>query len=160
MRFLAADQAKARAFARAAGISQARDPGLPARADPVVLRADTRVTSHGFRGGTATSFQSVLQAGTAVLVDRLRHAACPVRLRKPAEAAGRRQGRRGAHGPVLGGYQPDQVVVIKPTIQMINNLVIVNIVNNTWIERKAGTDGDEDKRPDVPPPYTRTTSPT
>ena len=33
------------------------------------LRADTRVTNHGFVDGHATALQSVLQAGTAVLVD-------------------------------------------------------------------------------------------
>jgi len=36
----------------------------------VVLRYDTRVTNHGFANGVATPYQSVLQAGTAVLVDR------------------------------------------------------------------------------------------
>ena len=36
---------------------------------PTVLLYDTRVTNHGFANGRATAFQSVLQAGTAVLVD-------------------------------------------------------------------------------------------
>ncbi|WP_230202801.1 DUF6777 domain-containing protein [Parafrankia discariae] len=36
---------------------------------PVVLRADTLVTNHGYKSGSATSFQAVLQAGTAVLVN-------------------------------------------------------------------------------------------
>jgi hypothetical protein len=36
---------------------------------PVELRRDTRVTNHGFRDGVADARQSVLQAGTAVLVD-------------------------------------------------------------------------------------------
>jgi hypothetical protein len=35
----------------------------------VRLRFDTRVTNHGFSDGEANPFQSVLQAGTAVLVD-------------------------------------------------------------------------------------------
>jgi len=38
---------------------------------PVVLRYDTRVTNHGFVNGVAVPHQSVLQAGTAVLVDSL-----------------------------------------------------------------------------------------
>ena len=37
---------------------------------PVLLRADTRVTNHGFANGKATTLQSVLQAGTAVLIDK------------------------------------------------------------------------------------------
>jgi hypothetical protein len=36
---------------------------------PVLLRADVRVVNHGFKSGRATPRQSVLQAGTAVLVD-------------------------------------------------------------------------------------------
>lgn len=36
---------------------------------PTVLLYDTRVTNHGFADGRATPRQSVLQAGTAVLVD-------------------------------------------------------------------------------------------
>jgi hypothetical protein len=36
---------------------------------PVALQTDTAVTNHGFDSGVATPFQTVLQAGTAVLVD-------------------------------------------------------------------------------------------
>ncbi len=35
----------------------------------VILQVDTRVTNHGFRDGAANAINSVLQAGTAVLVD-------------------------------------------------------------------------------------------
>lgn len=37
---------------------------------PVVLQADTWVTNHGFSGSAATPFQSMLQRGTSVFVDR------------------------------------------------------------------------------------------
>jgi hypothetical protein len=37
---------------------------------PVTLTRDTRVTNHSFIGGRAVAFQSILQAGTAVLVDQ------------------------------------------------------------------------------------------
>jgi hypothetical protein len=36
---------------------------------PVTLTVDTRVTNHSFVDGRAVAFQSILQAGTAVLVD-------------------------------------------------------------------------------------------
>ena len=36
---------------------------------PAILAADTRVTNHGFKNGKATPRQSVLEKGTAVLVD-------------------------------------------------------------------------------------------
>jgi hypothetical protein len=37
---------------------------------PVTLTRDTRVTNHTFEDGRAVGFQSILQAGTAVLVDK------------------------------------------------------------------------------------------
>jgi hypothetical protein len=37
---------------------------------PVTLTRDTRVTNHSFVNGRAVPFQSILQAGTAVLVDK------------------------------------------------------------------------------------------
>ncbi|MFI2346356.1 DUF6777 domain-containing protein [Streptomyces sp. NPDC019443] len=151
---LVADQAKERAFSRAAGVSQTEVPDYLRGLTPVVLRADTRVTSHGFRDGTATTYQSVLQAGTAVLVDqygtpRVR-CACGNPLKPPVAV----KGAVVHNGQSWAGYQSDRVVVIKPTTQVINNFVIVNIVTNTWIDRQAGTDGELDKRPDVLPPVT------
>ena len=68
---------------------------------PVVLRADTRVTNHGFRDGSATSFQSVLQAGTAVLVDD--HGAPRVRCAcgNPLKAPNNHQGGWQRQGKAL-----------------------------------------------------------
>src|SRR5258706_80541 len=37
---------------------------------PVILRTDTAVVNHGFVNGQATTVPAVLQAGTAVLVDK------------------------------------------------------------------------------------------
>ncbi|MFD3330366.1 DUF6777 domain-containing protein [Streptomyces sp. NPDC058701] len=151
--FLTADHAKARAFAEASGVEQAKIPDFLRGLTPVVLRADTRVTSHGFRAGRADSFQSVLQAGSAVLVDdhgmpRVR-CACGNPLLAPRAA----KGSPVHKGDRWDGYQPNQVVVIEPTIQVINNLVIVNVADNTWIERKSGDDGAQDRTPRTPPPY-------
>ena len=39
------------------------------RLRPVTLTVDTRITNHSFVNGRAVAFQSILQAGTAVLVD-------------------------------------------------------------------------------------------
>ncbi|WP_199885336.1 DUF6777 domain-containing protein [Streptomyces sp. CB00455] len=151
--YLTADNAKARAFAQASDIEQAKIPEFLRGLTPVVLRADTRVTSHGFRDGRAESFQSVLQAGTAVLVDehgmpRVR-CACGNPLLPPRAP----KGSPVHKGEPWNGYQPNQVVVIEPTSQVINNLVIVNIADNTWIERKRGDDGAQDRPPQTAPPY-------
>ncbi|MFD9356890.1 DUF6777 domain-containing protein [Streptomyces sp. NPDC060031] len=153
VRALTDDDAKARAFAEASNVEQGKIPDFLRGLTPVVLRADTRVTNHGFSGGRANSFQSVLQAGTAVLVDghgmpRVR-CACGNPLLAPRAA----KGSPVQKGDTWSGYHPNQVVVIEPTIQVINNLVIVNVADNTWIERKSGDDGAQDRTPRVPPPY-------
>ncbi|MGA5446582.1 DUF6777 domain-containing protein [Streptomyces umbrinus] len=146
IRFLTADQVKARAFAQAAGIAQAGIPDYLRRLTSVVLRADTRVTNHGFRDGRATEYQAVLQAGTAVLVDnrgvpRVR-CACGNPLKPPVAL----QGTPGHNGSPWSGYEPTKVVVVTPAPRVIVNITIINIQNNTWIERRIGDHhGDEDR---------------
>ncbi|WP_353946241.1 DUF6777 domain-containing protein [Streptomyces sp. HUAS MG91] len=167
VRFLTSDQAKAGAFAEAAGVSTADIPGFLRGLTPVVLRADTRVTNHGYRDGRATTFQSVLQSGTAVLVDgrgtpRVR-CACGNPLKQPVALSG----SPSRQGKAWNGYEPTKVVVVTPAPTVIQNITIVNVVNNTWIERKTGDDGHKDRvvpaptpTPTPPPSGTPTTPPT
>lgn len=149
IRFLNSDRVKARAFSETAGINPDDLPSFLRGLTPVVLRSDTRVTNHGFKDGRATSFQSVLQAGTAVLVDdhgspRVR-CACGNPLKPPVATRG--AASRGQSWP---GYQPQRTVVINRTTTVINSLIIVNVINNTWIERPTGDDGMHDReRPDI-----------
>ncbi|MET9701167.1 DUF6777 domain-containing protein [Streptomyces sp. NPDC006529] len=151
--YLTSDDAKAKAFAEASGIERPKIPEFLRGLTPLVLRADTRVTGHGFKDGRATGFQSVLQAGTAVLVDdhgmpRVR-CACGNPLQSPRTA----NGAPVLKGDQWTGYDPHQVIVIEPTVQVIDSFVIANIADNTWIERKSGDDGAQDKTPRVPPPH-------
>jgi hypothetical protein len=69
--FLTAEEnsAKAEAWADTLGIEVGDISDYVAGLTAVRLRFDTRVTNHGFRDGEANAFQSVLQAGTAVLID-------------------------------------------------------------------------------------------
>ncbi|MET9970379.1 DUF6777 domain-containing protein [Streptomyces sp. NPDC006356] len=157
---LTVDRTKGRVFARAAGISQASIPGYLRGLTSVLLRADTRVTNHGFRDGTVTGYQSVLQAGTAVLVDghgvpRVR-CACGNPLAPPVD----RHGRPGTSGRAWSGYRPDQVIVVAPTTQVITDITIIDIAHHTWIERPVGHRGhhhDHVVRP--PEPVTPTPVP-
>lgn len=149
IRFFNADRVKARAFSETAGVNPDDLPSFLRGLTPVVLRADTRVTNHGFKDGHATAFQSVLQAGTAVLVDdhgspRVR-CACGNPLKPPVATQG--AASRGQSWP---GYQPQRTVVINRTTTVINSLIIVNVINNTWIERPTGDNGTRDReRPDI-----------
>ncbi len=67
--FLESEPEKAAAWAEVLGIAPSGIRDYVATLTPVVLTRDTRVTNHDYRDGEATSLQSVLQAGTAVLVD-------------------------------------------------------------------------------------------
>ncbi|MFF7546388.1 DUF6777 domain-containing protein [Streptomyces canus] len=147
---LTADRARERAFARVVGVSPAAVSDFLRGLAPVVLRADTLVTDHGYRAGRASGFQAVLQAGTAVLVDdrgvpRVR-CACGNPLTPPVVMRG---------GAVVGGrpwpgYRPARVLVVAPSERFLTSITIIDLVDNTWIERMI----DHDCRRDhvVPPP--------
>ncbi|MFD3873337.1 DUF6777 domain-containing protein [Streptomyces sp. NPDC058623] len=151
--YLVADEARGRAFASVAGVEQAKLPEFLRGLTPVVLRADTRVTSHGYKGGHPEDFQAVLQAGTAVLVDE--HGMPRVRCGcgNPLVAPRSASGSPVTKGDPWQGYQANQVVVVEPSARPLDNLLIVNLADNTWIERRTGDDGAQDKTPRVLPPY-------
>lgn len=140
---LAADRTRARVFAQAAGVSRTSIPGYLRSLTSVVLRADTRVTNHGFRDGMGTGYQSVLQAGTAVLVDahgvpRVR-CACGNPLAPPVGT----RGESGVSGRGWSGYAPGRVVVVAPATKVIADITIIDVVDNTWIERPVGHRGQD-----------------
>ncbi|MFI8265418.1 DUF6777 domain-containing protein [Streptomyces sp. NPDC085665] len=153
LRALTEDEAKAKAFAQAVSVDRAKLPEFLRGLTPVVLRADTRVTNHAFRGGRGDAFQSVLQAGTAVLVDD--HGMPRVRCAcgNPLQAPRAPKGSPALKGDQWSGYQPHQVIVIEPTPHPIKSLVLVNIADNTWLERKTGDDGAQDGTPQPLPAF-------
>ena len=68
--FLHTHPGKAAAWAGVFGIRPADIPGYVAGLTSAVLRSDTAITNHGYIDGHITSFPAVLEAGTAVLIDR------------------------------------------------------------------------------------------
>ncbi|MEL7210659.1 MAG: DUF6777 domain-containing protein, partial [Actinomycetota bacterium] len=89
--FLEANPDKARAWADVQGITVSSIEDFIDDLTPVLLREDTRVTNHGFVNGTANPIPAVLQAGSAVLVDRFGRpvvrCACGNPLRAPTPAS-------------------------------------------------------------------------
>ncbi|MEU8519895.1 DUF6777 domain-containing protein [Streptomyces sp. NBC_01216] len=153
VRFLTAAPAQNASFASVLGISANEVPGYLRSLTPLQLRVDTRVTNHGFRDGTATAYQSVLQAGTAVLVDdrgvpRVR-CACGNPLTPPV--AQKSPKTTGAAWP---GYQPAQVVVVAPSVTVVNVFVVFDPSDGDWFTREPGDTGGKDKHttpPTAPP---------
>lgn len=135
---LQATPAKNKAFASVAGRPPAQVPSYLRSLTPVQLRMDTRVTNHGYRNGAATSYQAVLQAGTAVLVDghgvpRVR-CACGNPLTPPVAL----QTTPRRSGDTWSSYRPSNVVVVTPAPQIINIFVIYDPDTGEWIARHRG----------------------
>ncbi|MGW7285821.1 DUF6777 domain-containing protein [Streptomyces sp. NPDC054847] len=149
---LAADKRKAQAFAEAVGVERSGVATFLRGLTPVVLRADVRVTGHGFRDGSAVARQSVLQAGTAVLVDEFGAPRVRCASGAPLEQPVAIRTTLVNKGQPWPGYRADRVIVIKPAAQAVNNLLLVSVVDNGWIERPGGTEGEDDARPAVLPP--------
>ncbi|MEV7731344.1 DUF6777 domain-containing protein [Streptomyces sp. NPDC088921] len=147
---LQADPSKNRAFASVAGVQPTGVPAYLRSLTPVQLRMDTRVTNHGYRDGGPTSYQAVLQAGTAVLVDshgvpRTR-CACGNPLTPPVA----QQTTPKPTGDTWSSYQPSNVVVVAPSTTVINIFVIYDPDHHDWIARHRGDTGGKDHKTHPP----------
>ncbi|MFE9643475.1 DUF6777 domain-containing protein [Streptomyces sp. NPDC006365] len=147
--------AKNEAFASVQDLEPSGVPGYLRSLTPVQLRMDTRVTNHGYRDGSATSYQAVLQSGTAVLVDdrgvpRVR-CACGNPLTPPVA----QKSTPKKTGDSWPSYRPSNVVAVSPATQVINTFVLYDPDNGEWIERQRGDTGTKDKK--TKPPEKRPT---
>lgn len=142
-----ANAAKAEAWADVQAITVASIPDFIESLTPLRLRFDTRVTNHGFRDGRATSLQSVLEAGTAVLVDdrgvpRVR-CACGNPLLEPRATSS----APTFTGTPWSGFSPASITRVT-VVTNIDVFVVTNIVDDRSTDvtftRPAGTDGDDD----------------
>ncbi len=155
--FLQQNPEKAAAWASVLNISVADIPTYIGTLTPMQLRADTRVTNHGFVDGHATSLQSVLQAGTAVLVDD----------------QGRPRVKCGCGNPLLGpvatpiapsytgeawpDFNPRNVSAVTQAKARVDVFIVYDIRIDQTFSRPRGTDGDQDQP--TPPPPAPTTAP-
>ena len=110
---------------------------------PVILRTDTWVTNHGFSDGRPIPLQSLLQAGTAVLVDgygvpRVR-CYCGNPLLPP-----RSDVRPTYTGSSWDDFDPDQIIVVQPSITIIQTFVLTDVQTGQTIIRDPGTEGEAD----------------
>ncbi|MBD0743759.1 DUF6777 domain-containing protein [Streptomyces sp. CBMA152] len=147
---LGTDPAKTKAFASVLGITPGDVPRYLRALTPVQLRVDTRVTNHGYRDGSPTAYQAVLQAGTAVLVDdrgvpRVR-CACGNPLTPPVA----QQGTPKPTGDSWPAYRPSNVAVVAPSTQVVDVFVMFDPDHNEWFQRYKGDKGGGDKKTTPP----------
>jgi hypothetical protein len=146
--YLAEHPDRAAAFADVEGI---RADGIDehlAALTPVVLRFDTAVTNHGYADGRAVPFQSVLQAGTAVLVDDTGVPQVRCICGNPLEPSTERPApdERGDPWP---GSSPDQVVVVERSAAPVAEFVLVDDATGAVEARPARTAGEADRAVDA-----------
>lgn len=144
--FLAGEPEKAAAWAGVQGITVDGIPAFVEQLTPTVLLQDTRVTNHGFTDGRATPRQSVLQAGTAVLVDdrgvpRVR-CACgnPLVAPQPTGVTPRYQ-----NSP-WNGFSESRLSVIVPQETPVDVFTLVDLQTGERFDRPRGSDGEFDAR--------------
>lgn len=111
---------------------------------PITLLDDTRVTNHGYVDGAPTARQSVLQAGTSVLVDhygtpRVR-CVCGNPLIPPIAAPA----TPTYVGQAWPGFSPSTVVVVQETTIEIDVIQIVDIDTGDLFGRPVGSNADAD----------------
>lgn len=137
--FLAAHPDKAAAWAAVQGITSAGIGAFVATLAPVLLNSDTLVTNHGFFDGKADPFPSVLQAGTAVLVDAggTPRAKCncgnPLSAPAPLNLA-----TAIVSGEPWPGYAPAQVTIVQPG-KATGALTVVDITTGRTYPVGPGT---------------------
>lgn len=143
VRFLDAHPAQAAAWSGVLGIRTTEVAGYVSELTPVQLRADTLVTNHGYAGGRATVVSSVLQAGSAVFVDRygspVVRCACgnpltaPTVLTAPIYV-----------GPTWASFSQTNVTVVQTSTVVINNYTLVDPRAGRPFTRPRSSDGTRD----------------
>jgi hypothetical protein len=133
--FLTSQPDRAAAWAGVHGLSLGEIPAFVRSLTPSVLLYDTRVTNHGFAGGRATPRQSVLQAGTAVLVDANGDPAVRCRCGNPLLAPVP-VSRPAAVGPPWPGYDPTALVAVQAGVTVT---VVVEVTDPGTTATTAAT---------------------
>ncbi|MGE3285262.1 MAG: DUF6777 domain-containing protein [Pseudonocardia sp.] len=141
--FLESDPAKAAAWAQVQGIDPGDIRDYVAGLTPVILRSDTAVTNHGFSGGRATVVPAVLQAGTAVLVDRYGVPRARCACGNPLTPA-YLPATPTYTGPTWTGFSNTQITTIVSSTTVIVDFTLVDLATQEAFTRPAGTGGDQD----------------
>lgn len=158
---------KAQAWADVLNI---RTDGIPEYLDrltPVLLRHDTLVQNHDYKKGKAVPYNSLLQAGIAILVDEQGLPAvkcsCGNPLRPFKGDTGRISVQFEDGNKKWAGYERTSVVAVQPAPRKLARIALVDVHEPArGIDRPVGTTGEKDAtfdagEPRVVPELTGTT---
>ena len=157
--FLRAHPGKAAAWASVLGIRPAGIPRYVAGLTSVLLRSDTAVTNHGYIDGHVTTLPAILEAGTAVLINRhgvpVTKCFCGNPLTKPtAFSPATYTGKRWP------SFSPASVTYIKPAAAPVKSFTLVNSATGGTFRRPPGSTGHLDQPVTTPGTKPSTSTPT
>ncbi|MDH6218157.1 PASTA domain-containing protein [Streptomyces pseudovenezuelae] len=140
---------KAQAWATALDLTTAEIPDYLDRLTPVLLRHDTLVKNHDYKKGKAVPFNSLLQAGIAILVDQQGLPAvkcsCGNPLRPFEGDTDRISVTFDDGNKKWQGYERSSVVAVRPAPRKMAKLALVDVDDpDTGISRPVGTTGRAD----------------
>ena len=140
--FLEGNPAKAAAWALTLGVRTTQIRAYVATLTDVILRTDTRVTNHSYESGIAIPLQSVLQAGTAVFVDKYGQPVvkcyCGNPLTPPALYTA-----PVYTGPLWPGFSTTQITIINQSTTIINKYTLYDPTNGMTFTRTPGVHGHD-----------------
>jgi hypothetical protein len=144
-----ANEPKSQAWARALGITREEIPDYLERLTPVLLRHDTLVKNHDYKQGKAVPYDSLLQAGIAILVDQRGLPAvkcsCGNPLRPFQGDTSRISVRFGDGNKKWRGYERSSVVAVRPASRKLDHIALVDVHTPArGISRPVGTTGEDD----------------
>jgi hypothetical protein len=138
--FLEHNPAKARAWASTLGISTTDISQYVSTLTPVLLRTDTRVTNHGYVNGVADPIQYVLEAGTAVFLNRYGEPVvkcyCGNPLTPPALLS-----EPIYTGPLWASFTTINITIIERSPTIINTYTLYDPNTGKEFKRTAGLTG-------------------
>lgn len=152
--YLEQNPGKAAAWAGTLGIQTTQIRNYVAGLTDVLLRTDTRVTNHGYVNGIADPIQSVLEAGTAVFVDKYGRPVVkcycgnpltpPVLYTAPVYT-----------GPLWTDFSAQHITIINQSTTIINVFTLYDPTNGMLYTRTPGLHGRDGS---YPGPATNTTT--
>lgn len=154
IKYLQSAPAKNEAFAGALGLKPGEVPAYLRSLTSVQLAYDTRVTNHGYKDGKIYPFQSVLQAGTAVMVDSYGVPKVRCKCGNPLTAPQALKDGVQTRGQTWPGYQATHAVVVKPAADPVKDFTLRDPKTGEWFKRPKGDSGPSYDQPTAPPTET------
>jgi hypothetical protein len=136
--YLEANPDRARPWAAALGINAADVRAYVNTLTPALLRVDTRITDYGFANGKAVPRQSILQAGTAVLLDRTAFPRVRCQSGNPLGEPQAVSSSPVYTNPPWTGFSPTTVIIVTPAPTTVV-IVLVDVTTGAIFVRIPGS---------------------